>query len=372
MANLLKQKILERIDNEGPINFETFMEMALYYPELGYYTKEHTKIGREGDFYTSPHLHPLFGAMLGKQMEEMWEILGYPDTFDVVEMGAGLGYLAKDMLEYLKRRSGSDLFDHIGYWILELNPSLKKRQQEILSEFSDRIKWIASMDDIEPITGTFLSNELLDSFPIRLIETSIDKAGEIYVSRNRDNLIEVIYPLSNEVKAYLEEFSIEIPPFYRTEVNLRIKDWIKSVSKKIKEGFIITIDYGYTKDDYYSEERNRGTLLCYYKHQVKENPYQNIGEQDITAHVNFSSLKKWAEERGLKTLGFCPQGTYLLSLGIDELINQSNYDFFEIAKIKGLLLPQGMGQSHHVMIHYKGKKRPDLKGFRLKNRLKYL
>ena len=139
------------------------------------------------------------------------------------------------------------------------------------------------------------------------------------------------------------------------------------------EGFILTIDYGYTAEEYYDEERTKGTLLCYYKHQVNENPYENIGEQDITAHVNFSSLRKWGEEIGFKTIGYCPQGTFLISLGIDEAItelysNSPDYES-EILKIKGLILPHGMGESHKVMIQYKGERLPALRGFSMRNQI---
>ncbi|MEW6740468.1 MAG: class I SAM-dependent methyltransferase [Nitrospirota bacterium] len=371
----LKEKIIERIKSEGPINFETFMEMALYYPGLGYYTKDSTKIGRTGDFYTSPHLHSIFGAMIGRQMEEMWTAIGRPEIFHIVEMGAGMGYLAKDMLEYLEEK---EIFKHLKYTIVEINPKVRAKQQELLSEFSDKVKWVSHISELKPITGCFLSNELLDAFPVRLIEVSNNPDNglkEIYVSIDGDDLVEVKMPCSAEVKKYLNEFGIELPEGYKTEVNLKIKDWLSEVSNKLFEGFILTIDYGYPAQDYYSEDRNRGTLLCYYHHQINENPYQNIGEQDLTAHVNFSSLKKWGDELGLKTIGFCPQGTYLVSLGIDEIIKElygDSPDVFDVAKIKGLILPQGMGESHKVMIQYKGKDEPRLRGFSFRNQLKYL
>lgn len=369
----LKEIIVEKIRSEGPMNFERFMEMALYYPELGYYMRDKTSIGKTGDFYTSPHLHPIFGFMIARQIEEMWHLLERPHPFYFVEMGSGMGYLAKDILQYLKV-SGKGLFQALRYKIVELNQSLKKKQEEILSEYLDKIEWIPNINDLEPFIGCFFSNELLDAFPVRLVEVE-DGLKEIYVSLKGDSLVELKLPASKEVKGYFEEFSLRLPEDYRTEVNLRIRDWLKDLNSKLKKGFILTIDYGYSANDYYSEERNRGTLLCYYRHQINENPYINIGEQDITAHINFSSLKKWGYELGIKTLGFCPQGTYLVSLGIDEVIKElygENYDFFEIAKIKGLILPQGMGQSHHVMIQYKGKKDFELKGFRLRNRLNYL
>lgn len=367
--------IIKKILSEGPINFETFMDMALYHPYLGYYMKDTTKIGKEGDFYTSPHLHPIFGAMIARQLEEMWLLMDRPEPFYIIEMGAGMGYLAKDILDYLhNRKEKKGIFKKIKYTIIELNPLIMARQQELLSNFKDKVQWFSSMNELEPIKGCFLSNELLDAFPVRLVEKEND-LKEIYVSVRNGNFVELKMPAGEEIRSYFEEFHINLPVRYRTEVNLRIKNWLKDIDSRLKEGFIITIDYGYTKDDYYSEERNRGTLLCYHKHQISEDPYKNIGEQDITSHVNFSSLKKWGDEIGIKTLGFCPQGTYLVSLGLDEVIEElygGDHDFFEIAKIKGLILPQGMGQSHNVMIQYKGKKEFNLKGFSLRNRLNYL
>jgi SAM-dependent MidA family methyltransferase len=144
----------------------------------------------------------------------------------------------------------------------------------------------------------------------------------------------------------------------------------------IDEGFLVTVDYGYPAADYYSEERDRGTLLCYHRHQMSENPYENIGRQDITAHVNFSSLGKWGEALGLRCLGFTRQGVYLVSLGIDEVISElygDSPDYInEVAKIKGLIMPVGMGDTHKVMVQRKGSGEPALRGFEIKNQLSSL
>lgn len=378
MSDLLKQIIVNRILKEGPISFEDFMEMALYYPGLGYYAKESTVIGRHGDFYTSSHLHPIFGAIIGRQIFEMWKIIGKP-SFQMVEMGAGEGYLAMDMLEYLSKTQSegySEFFKDLSYTIIEISPAFRRRQQRLLDKFSKKVRWVSNIDELETSTGCVLSNELLDSFPVRLIEMNEDIV-EIYVSIDSDsNFIEIKRPCSEEIKAYLDEFNISLPVGYRTEVNLRIKDWLAKVSMKLKEGFIMTIDYGYPARDYYSEERNRGTLLCYYGHRVEEDPFKYIGEQDITAHVNFSSLKKWGEDMGLTTIGFCEQGPFLISLGIDEVIKElygELPDPVQISKIKGLIMPEGMGESHKVMIQYKGKMEvKTLQGFNLRNRLRWL
>jgi len=376
----LKQKIIERIKSDGPISFETFMDMALYYPGVGYYSKDTATIGRSGDFYTSSHLQPIFGAMIGRQMEEMWEFMGRPELFRIVEMGAGMGYLAKDMLDYLKARGKEQgvneggFFEHINYSIVELNPSMKAHQQMLLNDYSDRIGWRSGLHEPGPVAGCFLSNELLDAFPVRMVETD-KELMEIYVSVEGDELVEVKMPCGDEVREYFRELDIDLPEGYRTEVNLRLKGWLKNISNTLSEGFVLTIDYGYPARDYYDEDRNRGTLLCYYQHQVNEDPYQHIGEQDLTAHVNFSSLKKWGEEFGLKTVGYCSQGTYLISLGVDEVMTElygDSPDAFETAKVKGLILPQGMGESHKVMVQYKGDGEPKLRGFTLRNQARKL
>jgi SAM-dependent MidA family methyltransferase len=397
-VNLLKEKIVQHIISEGPISFECFMEMALYCRELGYYVKGSAPIGRRGDYYTSPHLHKIFGFMLAKQVKETWHVMGRPNVFQVLELGAGMGYLAKDILEYLKGEREKDreartLFDHLQYTIVELNPSARTQQQQMCSEFGERVQWSPDLEGIPPITGCVLSNELLDAFPVRLVEMG-DTLMEVYVSvkdtqtlnrsgeengveecnseefSDEDNFIEVRMPCSEEIEDYFEEFGVTLPRGYRTEVNLKIRDWIKQICSKLSTGFILTIDYGYPAWEYYSEERSAGTLLCYHRHQTSENPYLHIGEQDITAHVNFSSLKRWGDALGLKTVGYCPQGIYLVSLGIDGVINELYRDFpdpFGIAQIKGLVLPQGMGESHKVLMQYKGKGEPKLDGFALRN-----
>jgi SAM-dependent MidA family methyltransferase len=398
VLNLLEQKIIEKIVKDGPITFETFMEMALYEPSLGYYASDKTETGKAGDFYTSQHLHNVFGAMIGNQLDEMWETMGKPTDFCVMEFGAGEGYMCKDILDYLKNK---EVFSSLTYLMVERNPFMQYKQKKLLEIFLDKVKWVSSLKGLSNIKGCILSNELLDALPVHLIEMD-DELKEVYVTvNNKNNPPESPRtPLRkrgaegdfkgeqggfsgrniNEIKGnpstdaladYIREFSIELPEGYRTEINLRIKDLLRSVNEVLSEGFILTIDYGYPAWDYYSEDRNRGTLLCYHRHQVNENPYANIGRQDITAHVNFSSVKKWGEELGLETLGFCQQGTFLVSLGIDEIIkelyeNSSDY-LFEVAKIKRLILPGTIGETHKVMIQYKGQRKPELRGFSIRN-----
>jgi len=366
--NPLEQKIAGKIRKEGPITFETFMDMALYEPDLGYYASEDIEIGRAGDFYTSQHLHSVFGLMLGKQLEEMWETMGRPSDFHAIEPGAGAALMAMDILTYLKDR---DIFSSCRYVIVEPRSFMQEKQKKLLGNYSGKVEWVNSLKDLGSKRGCILSNELLDAFPVHLVDME-DELREIYVALEDHNFRETEGALSTAALGdYLREFSIDLPRGYRTEINLRIKNWIESAGEVLSEGFILTIDYGYPAQDYYSEERNRGTLLCYHKHRVSEDVYLNIGEQDITAHVNFSSLRKWGEELGFKTLGFCQQGIYLMSLGIDEVIKDlytDSHDYlFEVAKIKRLIFPGTLGETHKVMVQYKGNGDPKLRGFGMKN-----
>ncbi len=367
---MLRDIIIDRIRRDGPISFKDFMEMALYYPEYGYYTSPETEIGIKGDFYTGPHLHPIFGALIGKQIEEMWDFMGQTSEFHIIEYAAGKGYLATDMLDYLKR---SRFYSAIRYAIIEINPYLRKKQSEVLKSFSDKITFYKSIDEIDDIKGCVLSNELIDSFPVHLIQKVENTIKEIYVGVESDDFTEVLFEYGSDILSYMEAFNIDITEGYKTEVNTLISNWLSSLSNVLSEGFIFTVDYGYPSWDYYSPARNRGTLQCYYRHMVNENPYQNIGKQDITAHVNFSALEKWGDENGFRTIGYCPQGKFLVSLGIDELLSDifhNNPDYsFEAAKVKGLIFPEGMGESHKVLIQYRGNGKPDLRGFSLRNQM---
>ena len=373
VANALEQKIIQKISDEGPVTFERFMQMALYDPDWGYYASGEARVGRAGDFYTSSHLHPVFGRMLGRQVEEFWEYMGRPEQFEFVEMGPGAGHLCRDMLDYLKDR---DLGKSMRYSLIERNPSRRREQEELLDEYREMLSWFPSLDEIKGARGCLLSNELLDAFPVHLVMME-DELKEIYVTVEDGRLKEVPGPPSDPALAgYFRDLSVGLEKGCKTEVNLRIRDWLGSVGSAIREGFVLTIDYGYTSREYYSEDRNRGTLMCYRRHQLSEDPLVNAGRQDITAHVNFSSLKRWGEEMGFRTIGFCGQGAYLTSLGIDEEIHRLSEEsgdyLFELARIKKLILPQGMGESHMVMVQYKGEGTPTLRGFALRNRTRYL
>jgi SAM-dependent MidA family methyltransferase len=371
--NDLKKKIIMRIRDNGPITFEQFMETALYDQELGYYSQKERIVGRKGDFYTSSHLHPVFGAMLGRQVQEMWELMDRPGEFSVVELGAGEGYLCRDMLDSLK---GTEFFDSLRYTIIEINPAMRERQADILSPFAGKVIWSPSVKQIGKISGCIITNELLDAFPVHIVQMD-EELQELYVAADGDNLHEELGGLStNDLADYFRDSAIELSKGYRTEVNLKARKWLENMNRILMQGFVLTIDYGYSAGDYYAEDRNRGTLVCYYRHQLNEDPFSNIGEQDITAHLDFSSLKRWAGEIGMETIGFSGQGAFLVALGIDEeiqrLASSSENYLFELSRIKRLILPEGMGESHQVIVQVKNLNITELKGFTIRNKVKNL
>jgi SAM-dependent MidA family methyltransferase len=286
----LTEIIIEKIRNKGPISFCDFMEMALYYPTLGYYTSQKDKIGTQGDYYTSSNLTPLFGAIIGRQLEEMWEMT-QREAFTIVEYGAGTGKLCHDILNYLK--SNPEFYDKLQYCIIEKSPQLRQKEKALLYE---KVNWYNSIGDIPKFTGCILSNELVDNFAVHQVLMQ-EELKEIFVDY-KAGFIELLRPAPKELREYLDELGVVLPKGFRTEINLQATEWIQEISLSLKKGFIITIDYGYPSSGLYCKDKSCGTLVCYNKHTINENPYYDIGNQDITSHVNFSALCHWGLKMG--------------------------------------------------------------------------
>ncbi len=362
----LKAEIVNSIAKKGKITFADYMDMALYHPKHGYYTSEKEKIGKKGDYYTSSDVHPVFGELIAGQLEQMWKILG-KGKFTVVEMGAGKGWLCYDIISFIKDRF-PEFFEKIDYKIVEISKNLVVKQSGILKGFEDRISWESFSSDgfsFKPINGCFLSNEFVDSLPVHQVTVQNGCLQEIYVTTRDGEFLEITDELSDPaLKDYFKELSINLKEGQRAEVNLKALNWIRNISHYLKRGFIITIDYGYLAKDLYSEDRYKGTLMCYYKHTTIENPFVRVGNQDITSHVNFSSLMQAGSESGLKTTGFTKQSHFLIALGILDKIKESYGDIGSILKMKTLLLPGGMGDIFKVLIQHKGIHSPKLIGLR--------
>ena len=364
----LIQVIHDRINNSSQqrITFADYMESVLYHPQYGYYASNAERISENGDFLTSPHLADDFGEMLTIQLYQIWQILGEPQLFRIVEMGAGRGVLAAQILEY-SSRSYPEFFRSIDYIIIEAAPAMIIAQQSGLKGLPVRWCELTEIPD-RSIIGCFLSNELIDAFGVHQVVVVEDKLQEVYVTiSDKDRVFnETIDELSTDrLETYWQLNQINLlsgkyPNGYRTEVNLAALGWLEQVFKKLQRGYIISIDYGYTADRYYNPMRAQGTLQCYYQHAHHHNPYINIGNQDLTAHVDFTALQNQGELLGLQTVGFIQQGLFLMALGLGEritAISSSGGDIQSLLhrrqNLHQLIDPMGLGK-FGVLIQSRG------------------
>ncbi|MBE9012410.1 SAM-dependent methyltransferase [Pseudanabaenaceae cyanobacterium LEGE 13415] len=305
------------------------MDLALYCPQLGYYARSREKIGAQGDFFTSPHLSFDFGELIAEQLAEMWQILGQPNPFTIIELGAGQGVLAADVLRYLSCKY-PDCFNCLTYVIGEKAAAHVVEQRYRLRRWIEegvRIEWKSIEEPpADSITGCVFSNELIDAFPVHLVEVRDRTLKEIYVQLEENRFAEVVGDLSsNRITDYFKFVGVDILNYaegYRTEVNLAALDWMNTIAQKLNRGFVLTIDYGYPATRYYNPMRSQGTLQCYYQHSHHNDPYIYVGEQDITAHVDFTALQLQGERSGLRTEGFTQQGLFLMSLGLGDRLTQ--------------------------------------------------
>jgi SAM-dependent MidA family methyltransferase len=351
------------------------MEWCLYHPEDGYYQSERMRIGREGDFYTGPCVHPLFGGLIAKQLSQMSGRLGGA-FFDVVEQGGGKGFLCEDILQWAKKNEPA-FYERLRYHLIETSPHLLKVQKERLLEHQKegKVFWMdpeAFEQGKALMEGCFLSNELVDAFPVHQVIFDRGILKEIYVTQDHGQLKEQWGELSDpRIASYFQSVDISLREGQRAEVNLKALDWVEKVARCLKTGFVLTIDYGYLAKELYGPHRSEGTLLCYYQHRTSENPYERLGEQDITSHVNFSGLIQKGKEVGLHLTGLVPQYQFLLALGLLQEMESlgsgmSEMDALQLRlSLKHLIEPEmGMGEVFKVLIQHKGMDRPQLDGLR--------
>lgn len=359
----LQEIIVEKIHTEGAMPFDSFMEMSLYHPEKGYYSRDYNPIGSGGDFFTIPYLDSSFGAMLARQLEEMWEILGR-QGFTIVEVGAGNGILCSHILTYIKK-SNPTFYSCLQYYIIEKSETMIKRAKSLLNNAVD---FYSSLEELPSFQGCVLSNELFDNFPVAQVLQK-KQLMEIYVDYSTD-FFEVLRPARIGIINYVSELEINLPAEYRAEINLGVIDWIGKVSHKLLKGFMLTIDYGHVSEELYHYARSEGTITCYSAHTINHNPYLNIGRQDITSHINFSAIVHYGSLYGFGFSGFSYQGQFLRSLGLLEYLSKKELEegsgqIPTPRQIANALLQQ-TNDKFKVLLQFKGVPYCNLRGLNLR------
>ncbi|MBI3355491.1 MAG: SAM-dependent methyltransferase [Nitrospirae bacterium] len=367
--------IASEITSSGPIPFVRFMELALYHPQFGYYMRplerSSERIGWNGDFYTSSDVHPILGQALAKQAGQIDALLGYPDAFTVVEMGPGKGLLAKHFLSAGQRDLNS-FCQRLHYVLIERSPAMRELQRQNLAPWLNKpglITWVEGLDSLalQSMTGLFFSNELVDAFPVHRIQVTAGRTEELYVDYQDGRFVECLKPLSTSTLAqHLRQLNLNWPEGYRTEMNLQALAWMEQVARRMDRGVVLTIDYGHAAQDLYGPDRKDGSLLCYFQQSTDEDPFTRVGEQDMTAHVDFSSLAAVGEEQGLHMTGFTNQMSFLMGLGVEEMMAELEPDSPEFRAAIHLLKPNGMGTTFKVLVQHRGIKCPDLDGLKFK------
>ena len=338
-------EIRARIARQRRITFAEFMEVALYHPKGGYYTRSEAD-GTRADYYTSPGAHPAFAGLIAVQLRSMWEALGSPQTFDVVEMGAGSGLLARDVVHYARSALGP-FGEALRYTALDRSAGLVGTDRPQAAHQ----RLVAVGLPVKGVLGCLLSNELVDSFPVHRFQIESGAVKEVFLTIHDGELVEVIDEPSTPLLAHrLEGLALSLPDGYRGDVNLRIGPWIREAAEALDTGFALTIDYGYEAGQLYSPDRPSGTLQTYYRHTGGADLYRRIGMQDITAHVDFSAVMSEGDAAGLKPVVFCSQTWWLNRLGLDRWIQKLRTQ--ELAQrereanmvaMRELVKPEGLG-----------------------------
>jgi len=327
------ERIRERLRAESRLTFADFMAEALYGPE-GYYTRRPRLGGPGADFFTAPEVHPAFGALLGRFALAVWEALGQPASFDLVEHGPGSGALCRDLLDWAHQAAPA-FAATIRYRLVEPSAPLRDLQRHTLTAAHlplDRIIW----EPVLPLSrsaeegaggrghaGLLLANEVVDALPVHLVVARDGSLRERYVVLDGDDLAwQEAEPSTPALAAYFERLGLQPAEDCLAEVNLAGVDWLEAVASTLERGALLLLDYGYPASELYRPERRHGTLLTYYAHTLGSDPLVRVGEQDITAHVDFTSLARAGERSGLETIGLISQAALLRRLGLDAYLGQ--------------------------------------------------
>jgi SAM-dependent MidA family methyltransferase len=367
-TNPLTALLAERIRASGPIPFAEFMRECLYHPEHGYYSR--AGAGRFGDYYTSVDVHPIFGRLLARQLAEIWVLLSSPRPVPVTEAGAGVGRLARHILDFAARTL-PEFYEAVEYVAVERSPSRRAEHALQLGPHATARRFRSAAELPWAVAaGCVFSNELLDALPTHRVVMRGGRLWEVFVGWEDGHFVELLRDLSTPALAqYFREQGIALGEGDHAEVCLEACRWIEDVGHRLGRGFVITIDYGHEAGSLYNEAHNRGTLLAYRDHKVTENVLDAPGEQDLTAHVNFTALELWGRRSGLERTGLVTQSQFLVALGkANEFADLYDPEQSEVEKLRARLLlknlihPEGLGETFRVLIQHKGIETPHLTG----------
>jgi SAM-dependent MidA family methyltransferase len=353
----LAEILRERIRQEGSIPFTQYMATALYHPVFGYYSTDRTRIGRKGDFFTNVSVGKLFGKALATQFVELFDLLGAPPRFRLLEQGAETGHLATDIIAALSANPKTVDWE---YCIVEPLAEKIRTQESQVKETAIPVHWRPSLDPIEPFTGIIFCNELLDAFPCSLVEYDGENWGELCVTTNQGAFEFVRRPLLDpQLIQRVERLPKPSIAPYRTEINLAAESWVRSAAWALSFGYILVIDYGFSHQEYCSPARIEGTLTGYHQHQRQTNVLQRPGEIDITAHVNFSAIGEAAHQEGCSVLGFTDQHHFMVGAmedrmrAIEQLFSGRSLPASEeqfLREFKSLMHPHTMGLAFKYLL----------------------
>ncbi len=359
ISSRLQALIAEEISAQGPIPFQRFMELALYAPGLGYYAAGARKFGGDGDFVTAPELGSAFAQCIGQAIAPLLAELSAPV---VVEIGAGSGALAADLLEFL---AGADALP-AEFWILERSADLRERQQARLTarvpSLMDRVRWLDALPEQE-FEGLILANEVLDALACARFRMADAGVMEVYVDHLDAQWVEVERPAREGVRLAVEHIqaALEQPmlPGHLSECVPELGMWISAISQSLRRGMLLLIDYGHGRADFYSSQRSSGTLQCHYRHRAHSDPYWLPGLNDVTASVDFTAVAEAIVASGLTLEAFDTQSGFLTAAGIEQVFARQASDSARNAlalaqQVRQLMLPSAMGERFKVMAASRG------------------
>jgi len=354
----LRDRIAAEIARDGPIPFSRYMELCLYEPELGYYSRPREQFGKGGDFYTSSDVHAVFGRLLARQFVGMWRAMDSPERIDLIELGPGRGLFARDVLDWSGKQF-PDFFRALHYALVEQSEHLRLKLRERLQQHiaAGKCEVFDSLESATTAAGDNLfvfGNEFFDALPVEVV----DHRGAVRVGYENGRFVESFVVPAAAENEFLDRFGVHPETGERVEAPLLSLSWMGRIAESFegRRGFLVLIDYGYTREEQLAG-RHRDTIMCYRQHTASASPYEAPGEQDITAHVNFTALRERGVEHGLEELGLVTQSQFLIGIGEETEFAEAFQDCRlpqERAKValqlKHLISPAGMGETFQVLL----------------------